>query len=260
MSAKGSKIISVANQKGGVGKTTTVINISTALAAVGKKVLILDLDPQGNAGTGLGISKDKRDHTTYELLCGQEASSLTQQTQLQGLDIIPANQNLAASEVELFDMKDKHRILSQRITTIKDNYDFVLIDCPPSLGMLTINAMTASDSIIVPVQCEFFALEGLVHFIKTFETIRSNFNTSLTIEGIALTMHDKRNNLTEEVERSVRDHFGNLVYKTVIPRNVKIAEAPSHGKPILTYDVHSAGAASYIELAKEVINQNNIRI
>ena len=253
-------IISIANQKGGVGKTTTVINLSTALAAVKQKVLIIDFDPQGNIATGLGINKNSQDKTVYDVLFNTNPENVICQTIIPGLDIIPANQDLAAAEVELFGMENKHTILREKIELIKNNYDFIIIDCPPSLGMLTINAMSTSSSTIIPVQCEFFALEGLVHFIKTFDTIRERFNKSLKVEGILLTMHDKRNNLSSEVESNVRSYFGDLVYQTIIPRNVKIAEAPSHGKPILTYDLHCQGAASYISLAREIIKQNHITV
>ncbi|MBL0725426.1 MAG: ParA family protein [Alphaproteobacteria bacterium] len=254
------KVISVANQKGGVGKTTTVINLSTALAAVRQKVLVVDFDPQGNIATGLGINKSTQNATVYDLLFDADPESVIRQTSIPLLDIIPANQDLAAAEVELFGMKDKHLILSEKLQPILNKYDFILIDCPPSLGMLTINAMTSSTSTIIPVQCEFFALEGLVHFVKTFDTIKEKFNPSLKIEGILLTMYDKRNNLSNEVNNNVRNYFGNLVYNTIIPRNVKIAEAPSHGKPILTYDLHCQGAISYVSLAREVIKQNGIEL
>lgn len=252
-----SKIIAVANQKGGVGKTTTVINIATALAAIHKKVLIVDFDPQGNSATGLGIKKDQINGSSYDFICGTSDDVVTQ-TSIKNLEIIPADQNLAAAEVELFDMESKQNILRDKISTIRHNYDFIFIDCPPSLGMLTINAMVSSNAVLIPVQCEFFALEGLVHFIKTFETIQKNFNPDLQIEGILLTMYDRRNNLTDQVEKNVREYFDKLVYNTTIPRNVRIAEAPSHGKPILTYDLQSAGANAYISLAKEIILQNNL--
>ena len=262
-SGKKAKIISVANQKGGVGKTTTVINVATALAIIGQRTLIVDFDPQGNSATGLGVSYRDRGKTIYEFICNDKEFDAIKKIEgggIERLDIIPANQNLAAAEIELSEMKNKQFVLKSKIEEISHNYDFIIIDCPPSLGMLTINAITASDSIIIPVQCEFFALEGIVHFMKTFEAIKDNFNPSIEIEGILLTMHDKRNGLTEQVEMNVREHFGELVYKTCIPRNVRVAEAPSHGKPVLTYDLKCPGSLAYIGLVKEIMMQNNIKI
>jgi chromosome partitioning protein len=252
------KIFSVANQKGGVGKTTTVINLATALASVGQRVLIIDFDPQGNAATGIGVPKDFGACTSYDLLSGADANTTVCRTGIKNVDIIPANQDLAAAEVELFDSEEKHSVLSKAIKPLVHMYDFVIIDCPPSLGMLTINALSASHSVIIPVQCEFFALEGLVHFIKTLDAVQENFNPNLLIEGVVLTMYDRRNNLTEQVERDVRGHFKDLVYKTAIPRNIRIAEAPSFGKPVLLYDIECVGSSAYISLAREVIQRNGI--
>ena len=249
------KIISISNQKGGVGKTTTTINLATSLAAIKKNVLIIDADPQGNASTGLGLSYDDRKPSIYEMI--HEKRLLKEgikQTLIPGLKIIGANTDLAAAEVELTNFENREFIFKSIFEQIK-NYDF--IDCPPALGLLTINSLVASDTTLIPLQSEFFALEGLSSLMQTIKLIQQNFNKDLKIEGILLTMLDKRNSLSSLVEKDVRHHFGNQVYKTTIPRNVKISEAPSHGKPALVYDTQAAGSIAYIELAKEVIlNQN----
>ena len=251
------KIISISNQKGGVGKTTTTINLATSLAAVKKNVLIVDADPQGNASTGLGISYDNRKPSIYEMI--HEKKLLTEgikDTLIPGLKIIGANTDLAAAEVELTNFENREFVLKSIFADIK-NFDFIFVDCPPALGLLTINSLVASDTTLIPLQSEFFALEGLSALMQTIKLIQQNFNKNLKIEGILLTMLDKRNSLSALVERDVRHHFGNQVYKTTIPRNVKISEAPSHGKPALVYDTQAAGSLAYIELAKEVIlNQN----
>ncbi len=251
------KIISISNQKGGVGKTTTTINLATSLAAVKKNVLIVDADPQGNASTGLGLTYNDRKPSIYEMI--HEKKLLTEgikETLIPGLKIIGANTDLAAAEVELTNFEKREFVFKSIFDEIK-NFDFIFIDCPPALGLLTINSLVASHTTLIPLQSEFFALEGLSSLMQTIKLIKKNFNNNLQIEGILLTMLDKRNSLSSLVEKDVRQHFGKQVYKTTIPRNVKISEAPSHGKPALVYDTHASGSLAYIELAKEVIlNQN----
>ena len=253
------KVISISNQKGGVGKTTTTINLATSLAAIKKNVLIIDADPQGNASTGLGLAYDKRNPSIYEMI--HEKKFLVdgiKETLIPGLKIIGANTNLAAAEVELVNFHRREYVFKSIFDEIS-NFDFILIDCPPALGLLTINSLVASDTTLIPLQSEFFALEGLSALMQTIKLIQQNYNKELEIEGIVLTMLDKRNSLSSLVEKDVRQHFGDKVYKTTIPRNVKISEAPSHGKPALIYDTQAAGSLAYIELAKEVIlNQNKI--
>ena len=251
------KIISISNQKGGVGKTTTTINLATSLAAVKKNVLIVDADPQGNASTGLGLSYDERKPSIYEMI--HEKKLLTEgikETLIPGLKIIGANTDLAAAEVELTNFENREYVFKSIFAEI-NNFDFIFVDCPPALGLLTINSLVASNTTLIPLQSEFFALEGLSALMQTIKLIQQNYNNDLQIEGILLTMLDKRNSLSSLVEKDVRHHFGDQVYKTTIPRNVKISEAPSHGKPALIYDTQAAGSLAYIELAKEVIlNQN----
>ena len=251
------KIISISNQKGGVGKTTTTINLATSLAAINKNVLIVDADPQGNASTGLGLLYDHRRPSIYEMIHQKKLlKDGIKETLIPGLKIIGANTDLAAAEIELTNFENREFIFKSIFSEI-NSFDFIFIDCPPALGLLTINSLVASDTTLIPLQSEFFALEGLSSLMKTIELIQQNYNKDLKIEGILLTMIDKRNSLSSLVEKDVRQHFGDQVYKTTIPRNIKISEAPSHGKPALVYDTQAAGSLAYIELAKEVIlNQN----
>ena len=248
-----SKIISITNQKGGVGKTTTTINLATSLAATKKKTLIIDADPQANASTGIGIPYGSRTPSLYNLITERSFNKESiKETIIPGLDIITASTDLAASEIELADVSEREYVLKTVVQKI-ENYDFIIIDCPPALGLLTINAIVASSSVIIPLQCEFFALEGLTSLINTIDLIKENYNNDIYIEGVLLTMVDKRNSLSSIVEDDVRAHLGKKVYKTTIPRNIKISEAPSHGKPALIYDTKCSGSIAYIELAKEVI-------
>ena len=252
------KIISIANQKGGVGKTTTSINLATSLSAINNKVLLVDADPQGNASTGVGIPYEKRNPSLYDLIVNQELDTKSIiKTIVPDLDIITANTNLAASEIELANIENREFVIFEILSKIK-NYDYIIIDCPPALGLLTINSLVASNSVIVPLQSEFFALEGVSSLVNSIQLIKENFNNNLKVEGIVLTMVDKRNSLSALVEKDVRDHFGEIVYKTTIPRNVKISEAPSHGKPAILYDVNCSGSMAYIGLAREIINRQGL--
>jgi chromosome partitioning protein len=253
---KGPRIIAVANQKGGVGKTTTTINLATALAAVKQKVLIIDLDPQGNASTGLGVDRNNRRLDTYRVVIGGVSlKDAVQATSVPGLDIVPAGMDLSGAELELVNMEEREHQLKKAIGDGADGYDYVLIDCPPALGLLTLNALIAAQAILVPLQCEFFALEGLSHLLKTVERVQNVFNPGLEIQGIVLTMYDKRNKLSDQVAADVREYFGDKVYKTVIPRNVRVSEAPSYGRPVLMYDMKCAGSQAYLHLAGEVLRR-----
>ncbi len=252
------KIISVANQKGGVGKTTTTINLATALVSTQKKVLIIDMDSQGNSSTGLGVSAQARTVTVYDMLINPNMVHYAiSKTNIPNLDIITSNTSLARAENELANHISPAFCLKTALEGIKDKYDYVFIDCPPALSFLTINALSASDSVLIPLQCEFFALEGIHNLVKTISQIKHEYNPALEVEGVVLTMFDNRNSISGQVESDVRSCFKNLVFETVIPRNVRITEAPSHGKPVLLYDLNCAGSKSYISLASELLQRNN---
>lgn len=248
------EIVSIANQKGGVGKTTTAINLAVALAAFDHETLLIDFDPQSNSTSGLGVDTAKNSSNIYDVLCGRATpESAIKQTSVEWLDVIPTTHNLAGAEIELVSEFSRESALKRSLDKIKEMYKFIILDCPPSLGLLTINALTASDSVITPVQCEFYAMEGLSQIVRTIKLVQKGLNPGLRIEGIVLTMFDGRNNLSRQVEEEVRAHFGEQVFKTVIPRNVRLSEAPSHGRPIILYDIASRGAVAYLELAGEVI-------
>ena len=250
------KIISVANQKGGVGKTTTTVNLATILAKRGKKVLLIDADPQGNATSGLGLDKDL-EPSTYDILVNDtELEEAMQKTIIKNLKVCPANMDLAGAEVELVSMMSREQRLKEKVDIIKNSFDYILIDCPPSLGLVTLNAFTASDSVLIPVQCEYFALEGLGQLLNTINLVKKHLNKEIKIEGELLTMYDIRTNLSNQVVKEVKKYFENKVYKTVIPRNVRLSEAPSYGMPITEYDPRSKGAKSYIKFAKEFLKIN----
>ncbi|MBW8881963.1 MAG: ParA family protein [Asticcacaulis sp.] len=257
------RVLAIANQKGGVGKTTTAINLGTALAAIGKKVLLIDLDPQGNASTGLGVPKAERDNSLYDVIVDQRPIGDTAvKTSVPGLSLLPSDPDLSGVEIELGQAERRSyrlRDALEGLGTDKPGYDYVLIDCPPSLNLLTVNAMSAADSVVVPLQCEFFALEGLSQLMRTIDLVRGSLNPRLSLQGIVLTMFDKRNALSGHVEKDVRQHFGPMVYDTVIPRNVRVSEAPSFGKPALIYDVRCSGSQAYIRLAKELVEREKTR-
>jgi len=251
------KVISVANQKGGVGKTTTAVNLSTLLAKKGKKVLLIDTDPQGNATSGLGVTKEL-ELSVYDILVGETTFDETiQETAIKNLKVCPSNISLAGAEVELVSMMSRERRLKEKLDAIKEQYDFIIIDCPPSLGLVTLNAFTASDSVLIPVQCEYFALEGLGQLLNTVNLVKKHLNKNLEIEGALLTMYDARTNLSNQVVKEVKKYFEDKVYKTVIPRNVRLSEAPSYGMPISIYDPKSKGAKAYEKFAKELLKINS---
>ena len=253
------KVISIANQKGGVGKTTTAVNISTIIAKKGKKVLLIDADPQGNATSGLGADKTK-ELSLYDVLIDEvDIKQTFQDTMIKNLKVCPSNMNLAGAEVELVSAMSREQRLKEGLVDVKDEFDFIFIDCPPSLGLITLNAFTASDSILIPVQCEYFALEGLGQLINTINLVKKHLNKNLQIEGAVLTMYDSRTNLSNQVVKEVKRYFDDKVYKTVIPRNVKLSEAPSYGMPISIYDPKSKGARCYEKLSMEIIKNNSVR-
>ena len=250
------RIIAIANQKGGVGKTTTAINLSACLAEKGKKVLAIDMDPQGNMTSGLGVDKDSVEKTVYDLIIGEaQIEEIICKEVLENLDVLPTNIDLSAAEIELIGIENKEYIIKNEVEKVKENYDFIIIDCPPSLSMLTINAMTTADSVLVPIQCEYYALEGLSQLIHTIELVKERLNSNLEIEGVVFTMYDARTNLSLQVVENVKDNLNQNIYKTIIPRNIRLAEAPSYGMPINQYDPKSSGAESYRLLADEVIEK-----
>ncbi len=256
-----SEIISIVNQKGGVGKTTTANNLATALVSSGKKVLVIDSDPQGNVTTSFGMRKSENVISLYEVLVEiADLEMAIQKTPIPNLDIIVASISLAATEIEMGNLDNARHRLKEKLALVYPQYDYVIIDCPPALGLLTINALVASHSIIIPLQCEFLALEGLSHLLHTFKLVKSKLNSDLVINGIVLTMYDKRNNLTSVIEADVRSCLGDIVYQTVIPRNVRLSEAPSHGKPALVYDMNCSGSLAYIAMAKEFLEREKIKV
>ena len=265
MSDSGLRVLSVSNQKGGVGKTTTAINLGTALAAVGERVLLIDLDPQGNASTGLGMSRGGTQRTVYDVVVnGAPIAEAARPTALPGLDLLGCDPDLSGAEIELASAPRRSFRLRDALQPLRDArdanaYTYVLIDCPPSLNLLTVNAMTAADAVFVPLQCEFFALEGLTQLMRTVELVRGSLNPRLEIQGLVLTMYDRRNRLSDQVAADVRAHFGDKVYQTMIPRNVRVSEAPSFGKPVLVYDLKCAGSRAYLDLAREVVGRERAR-
>lgn len=255
---KPARTLAIVNQKGGVGKTTTAVNLATALAACGQRILLIDLDAQGNATTGLGLRRREGGGSSYDLLLGEGdgiAEAAVQATEIPGLELIAASLDLSGADLELADAEAREDRLRRSLRPVLLRYDLILIDCPPALSLLTLNALVAADAVLVPLQCEYYALEGLSMIVKTIDRVRRSFNPRLEIEGVVLTMYDRRNNLCDLVAQDVRDHFGNKVYDTIIPRNVRISEAPSHGKPVLLYDLKSAGAQSYVQLAREMLGK-----
>lgn len=250
------RTIVVANQKGGVGKTTTTINLSASLASLGKKVLVIDMDPQGNTTSGLGVEKDRIENTVYELLLGEcSLEDCMQKDVFDNLSVIPSNINLAGAEIELIGVEEKEYLLKKELDQVKETYDFILIDCPPSLNMLTINSMCSGDTVLVPIQCEYYALEGLSQLMHTIDLVKDRLNPKLEIEGVVFTMYDARTNLSLQVVENVKNNLNQMIYKSIIPRNVRLAEAPSYGMPITEYDSKSTGAEAYRMLAEEVIHR-----
>ena len=255
------EIISVVNQKGGVGKTTTCMNLAASLAVINKKILIIDMDPQGNASTGLGLELGDREHNIYDVLLGKsKISESIRKTEINNLFIIPTTVDLAAAELDLKDFAKREFILKTKLEKLEKFFDYILIDCPPSLGLLTINALSASHELIIPMQCEFFSLEGLSHLLKTVQLVQRGLNPNLKIKGILLTMYDARNKISAQVAKEVRQYLKDKVFQTIIPRNVRMSEAPSFGKPAIAYDHSCAGAKAYIELVKEILTQNKLQV
>ena len=253
------RIIAIANQKGGVGKTTTSINLSASIAESGKKVLVIDIDPQGNTTSGLGVDKNELDNTIYELILGEcSIHECILKNVINGVSLLPSNVNLAAAEIELIGVDRKEYILKKEVDWIKDQYDYIFIDCPPSLSMLTVNAMTTANTVLVPIQCEYYALEGLSQLIHTVNLVKERLNPDLAMEGVVFTMYDSRTNLSSQVVENVKEHFKQKVFDTVIPRNIRLAEAPSYGMPISLYDPKSAGAEAYRSLAKEILKRKDV--
>jgi chromosome partitioning protein len=251
------RVISIANQKGGVGKTTTAVNLSASLAVAEKKTLLIDFDPQGNATSGLGVSREEASPSIYHALIDDvPLRNLLRDTELDFLKIIPSNIDLIGAEIELVSFPDREIRLKNALKEVREDFDFLIIDCPPSLGLITVNSLTASDSVLIPLQCEYYPMEGLSQLIKTIKLIKNSLNPWLKIEGILMTMFDKRNNISHQVTEEVRKHFGAMVFNTVIPRNVRLSECPSFGKPIILYDAESRGAESYLDLAKEVLSHD----
>jgi len=249
------KKLAIVNQKGGVGKSTTAVNLGAGLAENGRQVLLIDLDPQGNASSGLGVEKSELEYSTYDLLIESESAlKVIMETETENLDLIPANIELAGAEIELVSIISRESRLKKSLKEVSDNYDYIIIDCPPSLGLLTLNALTAADSVMVPIQCEYYAMEGLGQLMNTIELVRKNLNPELRIEGVLMTMYDARTNLSEQVINEVEDYFSDLMFETIIPRNVRLSEAPSFGRPIMEYSSSSKGAAAYRKLAEEVIS------
>ena len=252
------KIIAFANQKGGVGKTTTCVNVAAYIAAMGKRVLLIDLDPQGNATSGVGIEKTSSTKTIYNVIDGDAIiDEVIVSTEVPGLDFVPATIDLAGAEIDLVQMPNRENVIKNRLSRIKDRYDYIFIDCPPSLGLLTVNALTSCNSIVIPIQCEFYALEGLTQLMNTIKLVKKHLNPSLDIEGVVLTMKDSRSNLISQVSEEIKAFFGKKVFETSIPRNIRLVEAPSHGTPIGMYDASSKGAKAYLDLAEEILQRNN---
>lgn len=250
------RVIAIANQKGGVGKTTTSINLAACLGEAGQKVLLIDIDPQGNSSSGLGISKDEMTNTIYEVILGEcTIEEAIIKDVFKNLDVIPSNVNLSGAEIELIEIENREYVIKNRVDKIRQNYDYIILDCPPSLSMLTVNAMTAADTVLVPIQCEYYALEGLTQLIHTVNLVKKKLNPQLELEGVVFTMYDARTNLSLQVVENVKNNLNQTIYKTIIPRNVRLAEAPSHGLPINIYDSKSAGSESYRLLAEEVMNR-----